>query len=388
MADQIPVTHPTAEPTVTIAGQNVADGETLTLTYDEYTALKGNPAPVVVNPATGNKISVSGATTGFVNETVRTSLELGAAGDEVTLTVQSLGNKAGEVTGTYTYSVTWTAADDDTNLYYNDEAITSPYRYEGGATTLDNMEDLFTVAPNSDVVWTHFDGNDNVISTQSTSIQDDYYSIATVEAENGDTAQYVIYFAADADDIGLVDSAADLGAALADAAAGTATTIRLAPGTYELEQKYTATGDLTIIAMGEDVVIESDFSGRTLEVHDGIELTVKGVTFKSTYTGTDLTIGIKQSGEAGSDYTFDISDCTFIGFSTSIQLFHTAGGSITNCTFDSKLVDISLSDLSGMVTISGNTYSENNTDPHIGISLADKDMVTILDEDVVVDYPA
>ena len=126
MADQIPVTHPTAEPTVTIAGQNVEDGETLVLTYDEYTALQDAEAPVVVDPAAGNKISVGGATTGFVNETVRTSLELGAAGAEITLTVQSLGNRAGEVTETYTYSVTWTAADDDTNLYYNGEAIDSP----------------------------------------------------------------------------------------------------------------------------------------------------------------------------------------------------------------------------------------------------------------------
>lgn len=97
-------------------------------------------------------------------------------------------------------------------------------------------------------------------------------------------------------------------------------------------------------------------------------------------SGNEGDICIKQYATG---YSFTISDCTFEGFATSIQLFDAAGGSITGCTFDSDLVDISLSRLSGKVTISGNTYTAGKQE-NIGVLTADQANLDIQDSDAVI----
>lgn len=139
----------------------------------------------------------------------------------------------------------------------------------------------------------------------------------------------------------------------------------------------------TIIGLG-DTVIETSVTGAgsnawALQIGPGCEnLTITGVTFVNTDVDATSAIAIKQNANA--DYTFDISDCTFKGYTTSIHLVNAAGGSITGCTFDSQDVDISVSVLSGMVTISGNTYTADLPE-NIGVLEADRANLSILDAD-------
>lgn len=54
------------------------------------------------------------------------------------------------------------------------------------------------------------------------------------------------------------------------------------------------------------------------------------------------------------------------------------GGTITGCTFNSGAVDISVSGQTGMVTISGNTYTPDKAE-NIGVLNADKGNLDIRD---------
>ena len=110
---------------------------------------------------------------------------------------------------------------------------------------------------------------------------------------------------------------------------------------------------------------------------------IRRSTTAVSYTHLNVAIAIKQ---IGSNYTFDISGCTFTGYTTSIQLFNTNGGSITNCSFDSKAVDISLGGINTQVTISGNTYSRFNSIENIGVVKADWDAGKIVINDAEGSY--
>lgn len=165
-------------------------------------------------------------------------------------------------------------------------------------------------------------------------------------------------------------------------------TVTMAEGTYELTACLDIDKDLTIVGVpGKTVIMtEQSASGRHVEIEAGCSsITIEGISFVNGSESDGLSVGIKQVGEG---YTFEIRDCAFEGYDTSVQLFHTKGGTISGCTFDSDLVDISLSDVTGDVTISDNTYSEDNSDENIGVVESDRGYITIEDETDVKWWPA
>ena len=165
-------------------------------------------------------------------------------------------------------------------------------------------------------------------------------------------------------------------------------TVTMAEGTYELTACLDIDKDLTIVGVpGKTVIVtEQSASGRHVEIEAGCSsITIEGISFVNGSESDGLSVGIKQVGEG---YTFEIRDCAFEGYDTSVQLFHTKGGTISGCTFDSDLVDISLSDVTGDVTISDNTYSEDNSDENIGVVESDRGYITIEDETDVKWWPA
>ena len=171
------------------------------------------------------------------------------------------------------------------------------------------------------------------------------------------------------------------GDSIATAISSGAETVYLTSGTYDVTGLQ-VNGELTIIGNG-DVTIEADGGNGDAAVKlitGTSKLVVKGVTFVNGGDNRDLAIQGNCEGSADAKYTFEISDCTFIGYGTAIQMMNSDGGSITNCTFDSYLVDISVSGVSGPVLISGNTYSTNNTDENIGVVKTDREYITIEDD--------
>ena len=177
------------------------------------------------------------------------------------------------------------------------------------------------------------------------------------------------------------------GESLDSAISGGAKTIFLATGTYSLNGMQLA-GDVTIIGNG-DVVIEtgSGNGDAALKLGNGEQkLVIKGVTFKNT-SAKSTAIAIQANGESAvSTCTFEISDCAFIGYTTAIQMINSVGGSITNCVFDNKMVDVSLSGINTQVTLSGNTYSRFNSIENIGVMKTDWDAGKIVINDAEGSY--
>ena len=89
---------------------------------------------------------------------------------------------------------------------------------------------------------------------------------------------------------------------------------------------------------------------------------------------------------ATTGYTVNLYGCSFTGYNTSVQLFTVAGGEITDCVFDSILVDISISDAAGEFVIGGNTYTANPSLENIGLGGSNEEMnkVIVKDDDIVV----
>lgn len=216
-----------------------------------------------------------------------------------------------------------------------------------------------------------FSANVTILATQDTVEQDGF--------GNSDYDENAVYKQVNVE-LPESGNAVDNGAALLTAinqvdAGGT---VFVPAGEYKMSDAINITKDIQIIGVAGQTVIETapNGPGRHLEVEPGCtSLVIKNVTFVNGTADASTSVGIKQAGDG---YSFDISGCSFEGYTTSIQLFHTTGGSITNCTFNSKTVDISLSDLSGQVTISGNTYTDG-LDENIGVLKADEQYLNIVD---------
>ena len=217
-----------------------------------------------------------------------------------------------------------------------------------------------------------FSANVTILATQDTVEQDGF--------GNSDYDENAVYKQVNVE-LPESGSAVDNGAALLDAidkvdAGGT---VFVPAGEYEMSAEINITKDIQIIGVAGQTVIETapNGPGRHLEVEPGCtSLVIKNVSFvNSMADDSKPSVCIKQVGDG---YSFDISGCSFEGYTTAIQLFHTTGGSITNCTFSNKTVDISLSDLSGQVTISGNTYTDGLNE-NIGVLKADQQYLNIVD---------
>ena len=112
-------------------------------------------------------------------------------------------------------------------------------------------------------------------------------------------------------------------------------------------------------------------------------LKISGVAFVNG-TGEDAcVIAIKDIGGDGTKedkISVEIDNCSFTGYPWGIQIFNGADSSVTNCVFACGTYDISVGEvhkdkMTGMMTISGNTYSGNEYD--IEVFAADADDVLI-----------
>ena len=108
-------------------------------------------------------------------------------------------------------------------------------------------------------------------------------------------------------------------------------------------------------------------------------LVINDVNFVSDNSG----IALKQ--QSGNGYTVTLDGCSFTGYTTSVQLFHIKSGEITNCEFNSKSVDISISYATDVVVIEDNNYTEGLAE-NIGIggNWDQIGRVTVNDDDPVV----
>lgn len=129
-----------------------------------------------------------------------------------------------------------------------------------------------------------------------------------------------------------------------------------------------ANRDVTIVGIpGETKIVSSADRGIQLAAQ-GATLNVSGVDF--VYNGSNAqSIAIKDPANDGRNQdkiSVNIDNCTFTGFGWGVQIFNGADSSVTNCTFNCKSYDISVGEvhkdmMTGKMTISGNTYSENTT---------------------------
>ena len=81
-----------------------------------------------------------------------------------------------------------------TDLYCGDDKVTSPYMYTT-ATTFDNMVKDFTASAGAEISWKFYDeAGREIAPNMNTTINEKYVAIATVTAQNGTSAEYMIYF--------------------------------------------------------------------------------------------------------------------------------------------------------------------------------------------------
>ena len=123
----------------------------------------------------------------------------------------------------------------------------------------------------------------------------------------------------DSGDVAFVDEASALSSAIRNGKK----TIYLATGTYELSGQE-VNSDLTIIGNGNVTINADGGNGHAaLKIITGkdIKLVVKGVNFVNA-KNEELAIAIQGNAEGKQDatYTFEIDDCTFVGYSTAIQM--------------------------------------------------------------------
>ena len=222
------------------------------------------------------------------------------------------------------------------------------------------------------------------MTIQNTSSDVTDYEVSYTALANGWTAGSartadegaVVTIILDMSDLDRSEVEASTSTELADAIAAGKETIYLEDGTYTLDPTA-IDSDLTLIGSG-NTTIRTNNSGSgsdawAIKVDDGVNLVVQNITFEGQGG-----IAIKQ---VGSNYTFEISDCTFNEYDTSIQLFNNNGGSITDCDFDSDMVDISLSNCAAEVVISGNSYSNNVDYENIGIAGDEETRANVTIED-------
>ena len=222
------------------------------------------------------------------------------------------------------------------------------------------------------------------MTIQNTSSDVTDYEVSYTALANGWTAGSartadegaVVTIILDMSDLDCSEVEASTSTELEDAITAGKETIYLEDGTYTLDPTA-IDSDLTLIGSG-NTTIRTNNSGSgsdawAIKVDDGVNLVVQNITFEGQGG-----IAIKQ---IGSNYTFEISDCTFNGYDTSIQLFNNNSGSITDCDFDSDMVDISLSNCAAEVVISGNSYSNNVDYENIGIAGDEETRANVTIED-------
>ena len=144
-------------------------------------------------------------------------------------------------------------------------------------------------------------------------------------------------------------------------------TVYLGSGTFELDTTD-LTKDITIIGSGNTVIEATDKVNSPILLNinaEDINVTISGVKFVNN---DDYELAIQnQYLNTSKNYTVTITDCTFEGFPTAIQLRYLAGGSITDCTFTgSTNADISIAYAAGEFEISDNTYTRGLAE-NIGI---------------------
>ena len=139
--------------------------------------------------------------------------------------------------------------------------------------------------------------------------------------------------------------------------------------------------DLVINGNGATITTEG---GQTrgnwaITIEGTSNLVINDVNFVSDNSG----IALKQ--QSGNGYTVTLDGCSFSGYKTSVQLFHIKSGEITNCEFNSELVDISISYATDVVVIEDNNYTEGRAE-NIGIggNWDQIGRVTVNDDDPVV----
>ena len=107
------------------------------------------------------------------------------------------------------------------------------------------------------------------------------------------------------------------------------------------------------------------------------------------FVTTEDTLAIKEFNK--SNYTVELDGCSFKGYKTSVQFFNLKSGEITNCMFDSELVDISITNAASKVLIEGNTYTAKPSLENIGLGGSNEAMnrVEIKDTGITVNrYPS
>ncbi len=169
---------------------------------------------------------------------------------------------------------------------------------------------------------------------------------------------------------------------------GTNKVINLEPGeTYTLSKGVKITSDKTINGNGATIKTKGGlYKGRALNIEkDGIDLVINDVNFVTT----EDTLAIKEFNK--SNYTVELDGCSFKGYKTSVQFFNLKSGEITNCMFDSELVDISITNAASKVLIEGNTYTAKPSLENIGLGGSNEAMnrVEIKDTGITVNrYPS
>ena len=354
----------TATPSVVLEGEtNVpaftyAGDNTFTATVPYSTWKNWVDKNFVITPAKGNQISVTDRVS-FTTDAVEVGVMAPRIIDqEGTQTIvvysQSLTPGTG-FTGTqdYTFVITYQAAGDDTNLYYNNAAITTPFEYTGENTTLGGMAALFTTKENSTVAWTFFDGNNNELKDQSTTIAQGYYGVAVVTAENGDQAQYVVYVGTVAGN-NMVTTVSDLQNAVANANDGDI--IRVAAGKYELTSTLLVSKSLTIQGMG-DVTIVAPAGSKAIEINNGTDgktVILRGLNLVANGTHA-------FGNYYGAAAAVVIENCNFsaVAGTTSHGIYKNPAGTltVTGCTFTGLNVAFGTECAFSTMTITGNTFN-------------------------------
>ena len=220
------------------------------------------------------------------------------------------------------------------------------------------------------------------------------YSDVVVTVNNDDTlaasgVKNGITFTFDVDpanaDVAVVTSEATLKDALEDSDVDT---IYLGEGTFTLNA-LSIDHSVEIIGVPDESQIVTKKTGAGAGAW-GLHITeqettlkISGVAFVNG-TGEDAcVIAIKDIGGDGTKedkISVEIDNCSFTGYPWGIQIFNGADSSVTNCVFDCGTYDISVGEvhkdkMTGMMTISGNTYSGNEYD--IEVFAADADDVLI-----------
>lgn len=146
---------------------------------------------------------------------------------------------------------------------------------------------------------------------------------------------------------------------------------------------------MEIIGVPGETVIETAKTGAGAW---GLHITAQNTTLKVSGvdfvngTGDDAcVIAIKDLGGDGTKedkISVVIDNCSFTGYPWGIQIFNGADSSVTNCTFNCSSYDISVGEvhkdkMTGMMTISGNSYSKTTTGYNIEVFAKNADDVLV-----------